>query len=260
MIVACCPWCGAEYCVTDTRCWDCKLSLVDRPEPTLAEGADDDDVGFELEEWSAGERGRLSAGLRERAIAFRWEPGLTLVVGVPDEDLVDSLLDAMESSDRVGRLRGDDDDFDDDFNDGDEDDDDEDDEAGGDGGERAHAAMGDLFVAADRLIQRPDDGRIAEQLVAATLIVQESRRALRVRAGGVAADPGAGLGRPGGGRVRRRRRVGLPRGPHPPRRIAAVHLEVRHPGSEGPTDSQAPKAPVRLSEQETAAPKKRRSL
>ena len=35
--------------------------------------------------------------------------------------------------------------------------------------------MGDLFVAADRLIQRPDDGRIAEQLVAATLIVQDSR-------------------------------------------------------------------------------------
>ena len=169
MIVACCPWCGAEYSVTDTRCWDCKLALVDRPDPTLAEGADVDDVGFELEEWSAGERGRLSAGLRERAIAFRWEPGLTLVVGLADEDLVDSLLDAMESSDRVGRLRGaDDDDFDDD-------DEDDDDDEEGDGGERAHAAMGDLFVAADRLIQRPDDGRIAEQLVAATLIVQDSR-------------------------------------------------------------------------------------
>ncbi|MEA2826064.1 MAG: hypothetical protein QOG43_503 [Actinomycetota bacterium] len=169
MIVACCPWCGAEYSVTDTRCWDCKLSLVDRPDPTLAEGTDVDDVGFELEEWSAGERGRLSAGLRERGIAFRWEPGLTLVVAAADEDLVDSLLDAMESSDRVGRLRGaDDDDFEDDD---DEDDDDEE----SDGGERAHAAMGDLFVAADRLIQRPDDGRIAEQLVAATLIVQDSR-------------------------------------------------------------------------------------
>ena len=171
MIVACCPWCGAEYSVTDARCWDCKLSLVDRPEPSLAEGTDVDDVGFELEEWSAGERGRLSAGLRDRAIAFRWEPGLTLVVGAADEELVDSLLDAMESSDRVGRLRGADDDFDDD----DEDEDDDDDEEEGDGGERAHAAMGDLFVAADRLIQRPDDGRIAEQLVAATLIVQESR-------------------------------------------------------------------------------------
>ena len=171
MIVACCPWCGAEFSVTDSRCWDCKLSLVDRPDPTLAEGSDDDDVGFELEEWSAGERGRLSSGLRERAIAFRWEPGQTLVVGAADEDLVDSLLDEMESSDRVGRLRGDDDDdFDDPFDDDDDEDDDE-----GDGGARAHAAMGDLFVAADRLIQRPDDGRIAEQLVAATLIVQDSR-------------------------------------------------------------------------------------
>ena len=223
MIVACCPWCGAEYCVTDTRCWDCKLSLVDRPEPTLAEGADDDDVGFELEEWSAGERGRLSAGLRERAIDFRWEPGLTLVVGLADEDLVDSLLDdhgvdgpGRPPAGRRRRLRrrltrrtrtrtttG-----------------------GGDGGERAHAAMGDLFVAADRLIQRPDDGRIAEQLVAATLIVQDSRAALRVRTGGVAADPGAGLGRPGGGRVRRRRRVGVPRGPHPPRRACGPTSEA----------------------------------
>lgn len=168
MIVACCPWCGAEYGVSDIRCWDCKLSLVDRPEPTLAEGADGDDVGFELEEWSAGERGRLSAGLRERDIAFRWEPGLVLVVGLADENLVDALLDDMESDDRVGSLRGDDDGFDDDF------DDDEDDEGGG-GGERAQAAMSDLFVAADRLISRPDDGRVAERLVAATLIVQESR-------------------------------------------------------------------------------------
>ncbi len=172
MIVACCPWCGAEFSVTDTRCWDCKLSLVDRPDATLAEGTEGDEVGFELEEWSAGERGRLSASLRERGIAFRWEPGLVLVVGVSEEDLVDAILDDMESDDRVDRLRGVDDDFDDDFDDDEEDDDDG---GGGDSGERAHAAMGDLFVAADRLIQRPDDGRIAEQLVAATVIVQESR-------------------------------------------------------------------------------------
>jgi len=174
--VSCCPWCGAEYGVADTKCWDCKLSLIDAPPPSLAEGAgaDADDVGFELEEWSAGERGRLSAGLRGRGIAFRWEPGLTLVVGVPDEELVDGLLDDMEAQDqglRQGNLGGDDD-FDDD--DGD-DDDDEDDDDGGDGGERAHTAMGDLFVAADRLVQRPDDGRVAEALVAASLIVQESR-------------------------------------------------------------------------------------
>ena len=121
MIVACCPWCGAEYSVADSRCWDCKLGLGDIPEPTLPEGTGDDDVGFELEEWSAGERGRLSAGLRERGIAFRWEPGLTLVVAPADEELVDSLLDAMESEDRGAgdgdRRRagvGGDDDYDDD--------------------------------------------------------------------------------------------------------------------------------------------------
>jgi hypothetical protein len=181
VIVACCPWCGAEYGVADTRCWDCRLGLTDAPEPTLPDtGGDDDEVGFELEEWSAGERGRLSAGLRERAIPFRWEPGLTLVVREADEELVDVLLDDMESdSDAAG---GGDDDFEDEDDDegrdgdGDEDDDDDDDgDDGGDGGERAQAAMGDLFVAADRLIQRPDDGRVAERLVAATTVVQGSR-------------------------------------------------------------------------------------
>lgn len=200
MIVACCPWCGAEYGVADTRCWDCKLGLTDRPEPTLPDGTEADDVGFELEEWSAGERGRLSAGLRERGIAFRWEPGLTLVVTPADEELVDALLDDMESEDLGGGGGGDDrgggrrsgeandqdfddedddDEDDDDEDDDDEDDDDEDDDDEDDddedGGERAQAAMGDLFVAADRLIQRPDDARVAEALLAATAIVQESR-------------------------------------------------------------------------------------
>jgi hypothetical protein len=183
--VACCPWCGAEYSVADTRCWDCKLSLVDPPPPTLVDGADADDVGFELEEWSAGERGRLSAGLRERGIAFRWETGLTLFVGPADEELVDGLLDDMEAEDGPAGGRGgrqgsvgddgdfDDDDEDDDDEDEDDEDDDEDDE--GDGGERAQAAMGDLFVAADRLMQRPDDGRVAEALVTAATVVRESR-------------------------------------------------------------------------------------
>lgn len=184
MTVACCPWCGAEYGVADTRCRDCRLGLADPPPPppTLAEGGDDeDDVGFELEEWSAGERGRLSAGLRERAIPFRWEPGLTLVVGVADEELVDGLLDDMEAEDRGGRRSGsvdvsdDEDDLDDDDDDDDELDDDLDDDEDDDGGERAQAAMGDLFVAADRLMKRPDDGRVAEELVAAAAVVQGSR-------------------------------------------------------------------------------------
>jgi len=176
VIVACCPWCGAEYGVADTRCRDCKLSLAEPPAPTLADsGNDDDEVGFELEEWSAGERGRLSSGLRDRAIAFRWEPGLTLVVGVADEELVDGLLDDMEAEDRAPGEGGDEDDDDDDDEDEDDDDGEDDDDEDGDGGERAQAAMGDLFVAADRLMKRPDDGRVAEELVAAAIVVQESR-------------------------------------------------------------------------------------
>lgn len=140
---ACCPYCGAEYLLSDPRCWDCKLSLAEAPEPTL--GLDDraDEAGYELDDWPASARSRVTASLGERGIPARWEPGLTLVVREADADSVDDLLDQLDEED----WPDDDEDYDD------------------DAGEDAHAAMGDLFVVADRLMHEPWDDGIGAELV-----------------------------------------------------------------------------------------------
>ena len=106
MTVACCPWCGAEYGVAATKCWDCKLALDDPPAATLAETDPDAEVGFELDEWSAADRGGLASSLRSGGIDYRWEPGLVLVVRAGDEGQVDALLDDLEGDDEAGRGAG----------------------------------------------------------------------------------------------------------------------------------------------------------
>ena len=127
-------------------------------------------MGFELDEWSAADRGGLAASLGARGIDYRWEPGLVLVVRAGDEGQVDSLLDDLENDDdgdwptgtavtaartttTMGRRRCEDD---------------------ADGGERAQKAMADLFVAADRLMHGPGDERVADDLIAATAVVSAS--------------------------------------------------------------------------------------
>ncbi len=145
---ACCPYCGAEYLLSDGRCWDCKLALTTAPDPTLGFDATADEAGYELDDWPATARGRLTASLGERGIPARWEPGLTLVVREADAEQVDDLLDELDEEDWS--------------------DDDSADDADDDGAEGAHEAMGDLFVAADRLMHEPwDDGMAAELIEAA---------------------------------------------------------------------------------------------
>jgi hypothetical protein len=132
---ACCPYCGAEYLLSDRRCWDCKLALDDPPEPTLPVDDPTEEAGYELDDWPAPARSRVTASLRELAIPARWEPGLVLVVREADADSLDDVLDGLDEEDWP----------DDDSADGD------------DPGEAAHQAMGDLFVAADRLMHEPSD-------------------------------------------------------------------------------------------------------
>jgi len=138
---ACCPYCGAEYLLSEARCWDCKLALAEPPEPTLALDDPSDEAGFELDDWPAPARSKLTASLGELGIPARWEPGLTLVVREADADTVDRLLDQLDEEDWP------DDDFDD------------------DAGELAHEAMGDLFVVVDRLMREPWDEGIGAELV-----------------------------------------------------------------------------------------------
>lgn len=141
---ACCPYCGAEYLLSDGRCWDCKLALTEPPAPTLSLEDADDEAGYELDDWPPAARSKLTAMLRERAVPARWEPGLTLVVREVDADAIDDLLDELD---------------DEDWPDDDEDDDDD--------VEGAHEAMGDLFVAADRLMHEPWDEGVGAELVEA---------------------------------------------------------------------------------------------
>ncbi len=139
---ACCPYCGAEYLLSEARCWDCRLAVTAEVEPTLPVDDPSDEVGYELDDWPASARSTLTASLGERGVPARWEPGLTLVVRESDAESVDDLLDRLDEEDWLG--------------DADSVDDDE--------GEGAQKAMGDLFVAADRLMHEPWDEGIGAEL------------------------------------------------------------------------------------------------
>lgn len=162
-----CPRCGAEFPMefapgqarVQPHCRDCHL-VVEVPPPMLEAGDEDDELAYELDEWGVAERGALTAALAEREILYRWEPGLTLVVPVDVEELVDALLDDIDEAEWEP----------DDDEDGGEDDD-EDDE---DGGEDAQTAMSELFVAADRLSHHPDDVAAAADLLTAGEVVDDT--------------------------------------------------------------------------------------
>lgn len=131
----------------------------------LAPAQDEDtEIGYELIDWPVGDRGQVSAALIDHDIPYRWETGLVLVVPVAREDEVDRLLDEInrppgvagdESGAGEGGLP-------------------DEDEGEGDGGEEAHAAMAELFVAADRLQHHPFDPAAGSALRAAAAIVDGS--------------------------------------------------------------------------------------
>jgi hypothetical protein len=165
-VIRCCPFCGAESDLTTARCRDCKMALTE-PSPVADTETDADEVVYELDDWPVGARVQVTSTLIERGIACRWEPGLTLVVAVADEEATESVLDDVEDAgldeewdeDEGGlpveaELEGDE---------GDEVDDD-----------IAQAAMGDLFVAADRLMHEPADDLVAAELGAAAALVDDS--------------------------------------------------------------------------------------
>ena len=159
----CCSFCGAEYATSEAKCWDCKIALAGMPQPTLAADAPDDEVLYELDDWPVEARVKLTATLAERGIPARWEPGLTIAVLEADDEAAERVLDELEEE-----LADDDE----------EDWDDEDDEPDEDGGNdsAAQAAMGDLFVAADRLMHEPADEDLAGDLVEAGTVVEAARR------------------------------------------------------------------------------------
>ncbi len=154
-----CPRCGArfpeeirgEMVESARRCPDCAVMVTDSP-LMLAKGNNEDEVDYDLAEWLVGERSAATAALTEIDIPFRWEQDLVLVVPAVAEEEVDLLLDELEEVDEL----------------------DEEEEGAGDGGAVAQEAMGDLFVAADRLQHDPLDDRMAADVLMAAGTVSVS--------------------------------------------------------------------------------------
>lgn len=146
-----CPRCGArfpeeirgEMVESARRCPDCGVMVTDPP-LMLAKGNDEDEVDYDLGDWMVAERTAATAALTEVDIPYRWEKDLVLVVPAVTEEEVDLILDELEEVDEL-----------------------EEEEGQPDGGALAQEAMGDLFVAADRLQHDPLDDRMAADLMMA---------------------------------------------------------------------------------------------
>lgn len=153
-----CPRCGApfredfkgDWFESSVRCTECALTVTEPP-LMLAKGNDEDEVDYDLGEWQVGERSAATAALLEADIPYRWEENLVLAVPAVAEDEVDLLLDELEEVEEL-----------------------EEDDGGPDGGAAAQEAMGELFVAADRLQHDPTDDRMAADLLMAVGTVSVS--------------------------------------------------------------------------------------
>ena len=98
-------------------------------------GSADDEIVYELGDWTADERTDLEGRLNGSGIAFRWEEDEDLVVAATDERAVEALLDELEFPDQLEPVA-----------EGDEIDDD-----------AVYSVMSDLFLTADRLKDDPED-------------------------------------------------------------------------------------------------------
>lgn len=102
-------------------------------------GPDEEATEFGLDEWSDTERQVLTDALIESEVPHRWS-GTTVLVTRDAEDVVDDLLDAIESGDLM---------------------------VADDGGENdpPENALSDIFVAADKLAKDPFDARARRTLI-----------------------------------------------------------------------------------------------
>ncbi|MCA1656222.1 MAG: hypothetical protein LC713_00630 [Actinobacteria bacterium] len=186
-----CPRCGAAFPVQvygelghNARCVECGVALAES-RAMLAKSPEE--VRYGLDEWPLPDRVALTTALAADGIPYRWEPDIVLVVPEVAEEEVDSILDQLEdqspelSTANPGGIDGA--------------------AEAADGGEEAHAAMVDLFLAADRLRHSPHDPEAAVDVetaaedVAAHLPPYGIERSVWQRIGEMAAAVVAGLDR-----------------------------------------------------------------
>ena len=90
-----CPACGAQYLGWVNRCADCGVGLTDSG-PSVLDLPDDDQLVYELIEWTPERRKILSSLLQDEGVGFAWE-GTDLIVHVDDEARVDDMVEAIEA-------------------------------------------------------------------------------------------------------------------------------------------------------------------
>jgi hypothetical protein len=95
-----CPACGAQYLAWVTRCADCGVALLDAG-PSVLDLPDDEQLVYELAEWTPARRTLLESLLGADGIGHAWEAS-DLVVHVDDESRVDALVDAIEQGGVAG--------------------------------------------------------------------------------------------------------------------------------------------------------------
>jgi hypothetical protein len=95
-----CPACGGQYLAWVTRCADCGVALLDAG-PSVLDLPDDEQLVYELGEWTPARRTLLESLLGADGIGHAWEAA-DLVVHVDDESRVDALVEAIEQGGVAG--------------------------------------------------------------------------------------------------------------------------------------------------------------
>lgn len=92
-----CFQCGSEYREGVTECIECGVALVtERPlDADQVGAADEEQIGYELHEWSFEARRMLDQLLTGAGISHAWQ-GASLIIRAADEEPVDALVDEVE--------------------------------------------------------------------------------------------------------------------------------------------------------------------
>ena len=92
-----CFQCGAKYEAGVETCAECGVGLVDEAplSPEEVGSSDEEQLAYELHDWSFESRRMLDQLLTGAGLAHSWQ-GATMIVRVADEDAIDDLVEEVE--------------------------------------------------------------------------------------------------------------------------------------------------------------------